>query len=686
MSKLAPDTVERIYAGWYGKLIGIRHGSNIENWPAEKIAERYGEITGYLFDFKHFAADDDSNGPLFFLRALDDYGLHPTTQQLGETLLNYAPFERGFFWWGGYGRSTEHTAYLNLAAGIPAPHSGSIALNGAAAAEQIGGQIFVDTWGLVNPGDYKRAAEYAGRMASVTHDGNGVYGGMFVAACVSAAFEERDMERVVAKGLSVIPAQCAYRRMAEDVIAHCRAHPGDWRASFRFVQEHYGYDRYPGACHIIPNGAVVVLSLIHGAGDFSRTVNICNMCGWDTDCNVANAGCITGVLVGLDGIDESWRRPINDFLACASTLCCMNGRDVANDALHFAALAYRLAGEEFPERYRPMLEGRAPRYSFELPGSTHTFEAVGAVLENCGEAAKTGTRSLKITGRGTAQVSMITYYRPEDFTDDRYTPSFAPYVFPGQTVSAALRAGMGAPTARLWAEDCDGRRIWSGARALTADAWAELEVQLPAGSDLCIRRVGVELACEGPFTAYLDAVDFGGRADYVLDFAKSGIEQWDYHYDVGQCSRFKGMWRLEDGLLHGSCADRGELYTGGRDWADYTYCADLTPVFGEEHFLLFRVQGAVRCYAAGLAADGRLVLRKNENGYRELAGCPFPWARGKTYPLSVTVRGGEIAVSCGGEELIRFTDEEAPYLTGAVGAGVFRGSHCSYGPFAVREL
>ena len=64
MSKLAPDTVERIYAGWYGKLIGIRHGSNIENWPAEKIAERYGEITGYLFDFKHFAADDDSNGPL----------------------------------------------------------------------------------------------------------------------------------------------------------------------------------------------------------------------------------------------------------------------------------------------------------------------------------------------------------------------------------------------------------------------------------------------------------------------------------------------------------------------------------------------------------------------------------------------------------------------------------------------
>lgn len=68
--KIPADYLKRVYAGWYGKLIGIRHGSNIEGWTYERIAEKYGEISRYLFDFTNFAADDDSNGPIFFIRAL----------------------------------------------------------------------------------------------------------------------------------------------------------------------------------------------------------------------------------------------------------------------------------------------------------------------------------------------------------------------------------------------------------------------------------------------------------------------------------------------------------------------------------------------------------------------------------------------------------------------------------------
>ena len=87
--------------------------------------------------------------------------------------------------------------------------------------------------------------------------------------------------------------------MARDVIAFHAAHPEDWRDAFSFVKGHYGYDRYPGCCHIIPNSAVVILSLLYGQGDFSRSINICNMCGWDTDCNVANVGAIRGYLAGF---------------------------------------------------------------------------------------------------------------------------------------------------------------------------------------------------------------------------------------------------------------------------------------------------------------------------------------------------------------------------------------------------
>src|SRR5699024_503039 len=73
---------------------------------------------------------------------------------------------------------------------LSAPGSGSIIQNGKDVAEQIGGQIFIDTWGLVAPGDPKLAAEFAEKAASVSHDGNGKYGGKFIAACIAASFNE----------------------------------------------------------------------------------------------------------------------------------------------------------------------------------------------------------------------------------------------------------------------------------------------------------------------------------------------------------------------------------------------------------------------------------------------------------------------------------------------------------------
>lgn len=140
------EYIEKIYAGWLAKVIGVRYGAPVESWTYEKIKKFYGTLDDYPQDYKLFAADDDTNGPLFFLRGLEDSGHYKDegkdfcAQDVADALLNYAPYEHGFFWWGGYGISTEHTAYLNLRNGIPAPRSGSIEQNGAATAEQIGGQ------------------------------------------------------------------------------------------------------------------------------------------------------------------------------------------------------------------------------------------------------------------------------------------------------------------------------------------------------------------------------------------------------------------------------------------------------------------------------------------------------------------------------------------------------------------
>lgn len=188
--------IKQIYSGWLGKIIGIRLGAPIEGWTYEKIKNVYGTINDYLVNYNDFAADDDSNGPIFFIRALEDKKNEALeANDIAEALLNYAPFEHGFFWWGGYGIATEHTAYTNLLNGISAPMSGSIEQNGISIAEQIGGQIFIDSWGLVNPGNPDRAAKQASLVASVTHDGNGIYGGVFVAVCISYAFIENNIKK-----------------------------------------------------------------------------------------------------------------------------------------------------------------------------------------------------------------------------------------------------------------------------------------------------------------------------------------------------------------------------------------------------------------------------------------------------------------------------------------------------------
>ncbi|MDR0669884.1 MAG: ADP-ribosylglycohydrolase family protein [Treponema sp.] len=697
------EYVERIYSGLLGKIIGIRLGAPIEGWTYDKIKNVYGELDYYPVDYRDFAADDDSNGPLFFLRALEDgrgkFSLTPGA--VGEALLNYAPFEHGFFWWGGYGTSTEHTAYLNLRAGIPAPRSGSIEQNGSAVAEQIGGQIFIDTWGLVCPGNPDLAADYAEKAASVTHGGNGVYGGIFIASCIAHAFEERNIHRIIEKGLSYIPAGCEYARVVRAVMDFHEKNPKNWRDCFAYIHANWGYDRYPGNCHIIPNTAVVILGLLYGEGDFSRTITITNMCGWDTDCNVGNAGTIMGVACGLEGIDETWRKPINDFIVCSSVVGSMNIMDIPYVALYIARLAWAIAGEELAQPYREIAAFRSDACHFEYPGSTHAIrvrftgkqDKIQVNLSNSAEAAHTGKRSLKvhITPLGAADRVLVfkkTHYVPADFHDSRYDPSFSPLLYPGQTVhgSVMLPGYAGGVQAALYVHNSENGALIEGEKkTLEKGAWTELTLTIPAMEGAIIdeagfvfdilgeRHNGADLCC------FIDDLWFEGTANYTVDLAVARLECWSgLHREIAQFSRLKGLWYLENGYAHLSCADFGEVYTGHHTWNDYTASFTIKPIIGHDHYVNIRVQGALRSYAAGFAESGKLVFEKNEKFYRRLAEIPFAWEPGRDYTITVKARGNHFTVAVDETEYISYTDHENPYLSGCVGLSTRNGSHCAY--------
>jgi hypothetical protein len=66
--------------------------------------------------------------------------------------------------------------------------------------------------------------------------------------------------------------------------------------------------------HSIPNAAIVLLGLLKGGGDFTRTVGIAVMCGLDTDCTGATAGSIMGCALGTRGIPARWTEPFHDTI------------------------------------------------------------------------------------------------------------------------------------------------------------------------------------------------------------------------------------------------------------------------------------------------------------------------------------------------------------------------------------
>lgn len=722
--KITKEIIERIYAGWLGKVVGVRLGSPIEGMWYHGIKEKYGEITDYLFDYDLYAADDDTNGPLFFLRGLDDggKGRKMTAEDVGHALLNYAPYEHGFFWWGGYGISTEHTAYLNLRAGVPAGVSGSVELNGATVAEQIGGQIFIDTWGLVAPGDPDLAASLSKKAASVTHGGNGVFGGIFVAVCISLAFIENDIGKIIEKALTYIPSDCEYARVVNAVVKYHSENPGNWRDCYMFVRENFGYDKYPGNCHIIPNTAVIILSLLYGEGDYSKAVCIANMCGWDTDCNAGNVGAIMGTLVGLDGIEEKWVKPINDLLVCSSVVGKYNISDLPYGALYIAKLAAMLSGSELDEPYRSIVENRADACHFELPRSTHAINVarVGCgcdasfakkryaegekkpaptfSLENTDKTAASGSRSLCVKVKNPKDGENIfvykkTYYHPADFSDSRYDPEFSPIVYPGQTIhaSAFIPSDVyGAEASLFYFDERHGKTRLGKKIELKAGEWETLKFKIPRIEAGLIGCVGVCFSVKNPdgkkknFVCNIDDLYVDGKASYTLDFSKEQREKWTWrHIDVSQFTRCKGIFFLDGGAAELSGPDFAEVYTGDIDWTDYTASFKLTPIVGKSHFVLVRVGGAMRNYAVGFDKDSFCII-KNNYGEKKLTGVKYKFEPGSEYKIDVTVKGNRITASLNKEIVLGYTDENDPILFGSVGLKNKNGSHTRFFGFDIR--
>jgi ADP-ribosylglycohydrolase len=168
--------------------------------------------------------------------------------------------------------------------------------------------IRCDPYAYVAPGWPQKAAEFSYRDGLLSHRRNGLYGGMFFAAAIAAAFAVDDPVEAIRIGLTEIPRECRLAqeiRWALDVGRNFR----NYRDARRAVDEKMK-GMHP--VHTINNACLVVLGLMIGGRDVSRVLSETVAMGLDNDCTAATAGSIVGAVVGKKGIPERWHRRFYD--------------------------------------------------------------------------------------------------------------------------------------------------------------------------------------------------------------------------------------------------------------------------------------------------------------------------------------------------------------------------------------
>ena len=141
----------------------------------ERIHYRVNKRTEYLRDnLDAVPVDDDITYPVLNLLLLEKYGKNYTVDDIARLWLDILP----------YACTAEDEALQQLRAGTRA----ECAANFNGYVEWIGAAIRADMFGYAEAGNPVGAAKLAYNDAYLTHRKNGIYGEMFCAAAVAAAF------------------------------------------------------------------------------------------------------------------------------------------------------------------------------------------------------------------------------------------------------------------------------------------------------------------------------------------------------------------------------------------------------------------------------------------------------------------------------------------------------------------
>ena len=198
---------DKIKGGWVGHMAGTAWGASTEFgylgsiMPDNEVPTWSPNMVNDSFD------QDDLYVAMPFVNAVTDNGVNCHWTRFGDYFRDFTPQ----LWHANLiGRQ-------NLRNGFPVPDSGHYSRNEHC--DDIDWQIEANFGGLMTPGQPNAAAEMAWRGGHTMNYGDGVYGGVFVAAMNAEAFFATNIDQIIEAGRQAIPVGSRYRQVIEDVIA-----------------------------------------------------------------------------------------------------------------------------------------------------------------------------------------------------------------------------------------------------------------------------------------------------------------------------------------------------------------------------------------------------------------------------------------------------------------------------------
>ncbi|MBX7127434.1 MAG: ADP-ribosylglycohydrolase family protein, partial [Cyclobacteriaceae bacterium] len=303
---------DKIKGGWAGQTIGVTFGGPTEFRYQGSMIQDYQPIawySGYLKETyeKSPGLYDDIYMDLTFVDIFSREGLDAPVQSFAKA---YA--EAGYMLW-----HANQAGRYNILHGMQPPASGHWLNNPHA--DDIDFQIESDFAGLMAPAMPQAAAKICDKIGHIMNYGDGWYGGVYMATMYSLAFTSSDVRYVVTEALNSIPRESTFYQCIYDVIQWHARFPTDWKQTWFELEKKWSEDTgCPDGVYTAfnidakLNAAYVVLGLLYGNGDFTKTMDIATRAGQDSDCNPASAGGVLGVILGYDQIPPFWKQGLKE--------------------------------------------------------------------------------------------------------------------------------------------------------------------------------------------------------------------------------------------------------------------------------------------------------------------------------------------------------------------------------------